>query len=319
MSLAHAAGARRRALNVLPRGLSSVRGFRILTLVTLVALWVIVPSGGLVRLTGSGLGCPDWPLCDGGVVPASGYHSVIEYSNRVASFLVLVLTVVTWLASRRVPGAGRNLKYLAAAVCLLSLGQIPLGGITVLTDLHPLMVGSHFLLSLVGLIAAVLLVYAARDVETGTARGWSHRRGPFAVIAAVALSVVVVTGVLVTAAGPHSGDSAVVNRFGHLEDAAWVHVRAVAVLVVLMLVLGVWLWRERPTDPWAGRLIGAFIPLMIAQIVVGELQYRHGLPWGVVAVHVTVSGVLWVVGWALAWSVARPPLARRGAPAGIRG
>lgn len=310
MSIAQQAGAGRRALHVLPRGLSTVRGFRILSLVTLAALWVIVPSGGLVRLTGSGLGCPDWPLCDGGVVPASGYHSVIEYSNRVASFLVLVLTVVTWIASRAVPGAGRNLRTLAAVTSLLSLGQIPLGGITVLTDLHPLMVGSHFLLSLLGLITAVLLAYAARDLQTGTRRGWSVRRGPFAVIAAVALSVVVVTGVLVTAAGPHSGDSHVVNRFGHLEDAAWVHVRAVAVLVVLMVVLGVWLWRERPADPFAGTLIAAFIPLMVAQIVVGELQYRHGLPWGVVALHVTISGILWIVGWALAWAVARPPVSR---------
>lgn len=274
--------------------------------VTLAALWLIVPSGALVRLTGSGLGCPDWPLCDGGVVPESGAHALIEYSNRVFSAAVMVLAVLTWLALRaaRAPRAAR---LAAGAAALMTAGQIPLGGLTVLSGLHPLMVGSHFLLSMAALGAGVLTVLALRD-DPAVRRAWDRRRGPFAALAALALAVVLVTGVLVTAAGPHSGDSAVVGRFGRIDQAAWLHVRAVTVLVVLMGVLAVWLWRERPADRLARPLVLAFLPLLAVQIVLGEYQYRNALPWRVVVVHVSVAGLVWAVGAALAWVVARPPV-----------
>lgn len=298
----------RRGIRLIPRALSTPAGFRVLAVVTMIGLWVIVPSGALVRLTGSGLGCPDWPLCDGGVIPETGYHAVIEYSNRIFSAVVMAVTVVTWLAARRLPGRPAAPRRLAGAVALMTLGQVPLGGVTVLSDLHPLMVSSHFVLSLAALATAVLLVFAASDLKSGVRRGWNPRRSPMAVLAALSLGVVIVTGVLVTAAGPHSGDPDVVDRYGNLQDAAYLHVRAVGVLVVLMLTLGVWLWRERPADPWAGRLILAFVPLLAAQITVGEIQYRTGLPWQVVAVHVSIAGLLWAVGTALAWAVARPPL-----------
>lgn len=298
----------RRGIRLVPRALSTLAGFRVLAVATMIGLWVIVPSGALVRLTGSGLGCPDWPLCNGGVIPETGYHAVIEYSNRIFSAVVMVLTVVTWLAARRLPGRPAAPRRLAGAVALMTLGQAPLGGLTVLSDLHPLMVSSHFVLSLAALATAVLLVFAASDLRNGVRRGWNPRRSPMAVLTALSLGVVIVTGVLVTAAGPHSGDPDVVDRYGDLQDAASLHVRAVGVFVVLLLTLAVWLWRERPADPWAGRLILAFLPLLAAQITIGEIQYRTGLPWQVVAVHVSIAGLLWAVGTALAWAVARPPL-----------
>lgn len=275
-------------------------------------LWVIILSGGLVRLTDSGLGCPDWPLCDGGIVPESGWHSVIEYSNRVASAAIIVFTVVTWLASRRVRNPLPGLRGHALAAMLMSIGQIPLGGVTVLSDLHPLMVGSHFLLSIGALSSGVLLVITAHDQIHGRRRATTDRQGPFAAIAALSLLVTVVTGVLVTAAGPHSGDDDVLERYGNLENAAWLHVRAVGVLVVLMAVLAVWVWKEAPRDPLAKRAVAVFLPVLAIQITIGEIQYRHGLPWQVIAAHLAVAGLVWSWGLAAAWRIARPPVASPG-------
>ncbi|HWH14525.1 MAG TPA: COX15/CtaA family protein, partial [Miltoncostaeaceae bacterium] len=296
----------------------SERGAATLALVALAGLWLIVPSGALVRLTGSGLGCPDWPLCDGGVIPASGAHAAIEYSNRVFSAVVMLLAVATWLVVRRLPGRPLLARRAAAGAALMTVGQVPLGGLTVLTDLHPLMVGSHFLLSMAALAAGVLTVVGLRDHLVGRERRWDARRGPFALGATLSLAAVLVTGVLVTAAGPHSGDSAVVGRFGQLDQAVWVHVRAVGVLLVLMAVLAVWLWRERPRDPSAGRLMAVLLPLLALQVTVGEVQYRTQLPWEVVTVHVSLAGLVWALGVAAGHALARPPVPVPSPPAGPR-
>lgn len=319
---AHAPSSRRR---LLPDRWSTRTGFAALTLVNVVALWFIIPSGGLVRLTKSGLGCPDWPLCNGGVVPEASYHATIEYTNRLASAAVMVIAVVTWLASRRVPGGGQA-RRMALVAMAASVAQVPLGGVTVMLDLHPLMVASHFLLSVIALSGAVLCALAAHDVRDGRARRADARRGPLAWVALVVLAAVVVSGVLTTAAGPHSGDPEVITRFGHLEESAWIHVRSVAAFVVLIATLAVWVWREPSRDPRTRPLMIAFLPALAVQIALGEVQYRHGLPWEVIVFHVGVAGIVWALGLATAWTLARPsepvaagvpddPVTRR-APAG---
>jgi len=287
-------------------------GFHRIAMVNAGLLWVIILSGGLVRLTDSGLGCPDWPLCDGGVVPESGWHAVIEYSNRVASAAIIVFTVFTWLAARRVRNPSPGIRGHALAAMLQSIAQIPLGGVTVLSGLHPLMVGCHFLLSIGALTSGVLLVITAHDHIHGVRRATDDRQGPFAALTALALLVVVVTGVLVTAAGPHSGDDDVLERYGNLENAAWLHVRAVGVLVVLMCVLAVWIWKEAPRDRLARRSVAVFLPVLAVQIAIGEIQYRHGLPWEVIAAHLAVAGLVWSWGVTAAWRIARPPVSRTG-------
>src|SRR5512134_72327 len=100
--------------------LRAPRAFARLSLVTLVLLWVIVPSGAVVRLTASGLGCPDWPLCNGGVVPAQAGHALIEYSNRLLSGLVVAAAVLTWFVARGIPEAPAALRRWAAAIALAS-------------------------------------------------------------------------------------------------------------------------------------------------------------------------------------------------------
>ena len=280
-----------------------------IALVSLAGLVVIFPSGALVRLTDSGLGCPDWPGCHGEVIPPLSGHAWIEYSNRILSAIVVLIAVVAWVSALRMPGAPRRLRRWAAVPAVAGLLQGPLGGLTVVFDLHPLLVSSHFLLSIAALGGGTLLALAARDHAEHRRRGSDPRRALLAAATVLALSAVIVTGVLVTAAGPHSGDPNVVRRLGTLADAAAVHVRVVIAFCLLALALGVWLIRRRPRDPLTMRLAALFLPLLALQIGLGEYQYRNRLPWEVVLVHVTVAGAVWTCGVAIAWLAARPQLA----------
>ena len=288
------------------RALRAPTAFARLTLVALALLWAIVPSGAVVRLTASGLGCPDWPLCDGGVVPAQAGHALIEYSNRVLSGIVMVVAVLTWVVARHMPGAPAALRRWSAAIAAATVLQVPLGAVTVLTGLHPLAVGSHFLLSMVALACGTLLALRARDWARGVERGWDRRRGPLAALVALGAAVVLSTGVVVTAAGPHSGDDDVTRRFGDLLLTTRVHVRAAVVFAVLAAILVAWVWREGGADRLTRWLTIAALPLIALQIGLGEYQYRNGLPWEVVVFHVTTAALVWAVIMAACWGVARP-------------
>lgn len=295
-----------RALNSLrsPRGLAAV------TMTALVFLWIIVPAGAIVRLTGSGLGCPDWPLCEGQVIPAQAGHAAIEYANRLLSGVVVLMVIATWLLARRAPGASRALRTWALAGALCTAAQAPLGAVTVLSGLHPLAVGSHFMLSMAALACGTLTHLHARDRRDGRRRLWDRRRGPFAAATLLAAGLVLVTGVIVTAAGPHPGDSEVIRRWGDLGQLATVHVRAAFAFSALALLLAVWLWREGGLDRATHRLGMWSLPLVALQITVGEYQFRAGLPWEVVVVHVSVAGLLWAVMVGFCWGVLRPAAMR---------
>lgn len=289
----------------------------VVALVNLALLWIIVPSGAIVRLTGSGLGCPDWPLCEGGVVPETSGHAVIEYTNRLLSAVVVAIAIGTWVLARWAPGASRPLKRWALGAAATSAAQAPLGAVTVLSGLHPLAVGSHFLLSMVALACGTLTFVHALDRRVGRTRGWDRRRGPMAGIVLAAIATVLTTGVVVTAAGPHPGDSEVVRTWGNLAELATVHVRAAFAFTVLAAVLTAWIWREGAVDRVTARLAVVALPLIALQITIGEYQYRNGLPWEVVVVHVSVAGLLWAVMVALCWGIMRParaPVADEPAP-----
>jgi heme a synthase len=303
---------------VLPAAWFTPTGFWWVAWLNVFWLWAILLSGGLVRLTSSGLGCPDWPLCHGGVIPPTSEHPIIEFSNRILSGIIVVYAVLAWLFARWTPTASRAVRGWMLAAALMTVGQIPLGGVTVMTGLNPVMVGSHFLLALLGLAAAVLALVQYRDDRRGWRRAWDRRRGPFAVLAALALLGVAVTGILVTASGPHSGAASATDRLGNLQLTIWLHVRAVAILVVLMAVLALWLWREPARDHMTLPLAALYLPLLALQIFIGEYQFRHGLPWHWVAVHVPVAGLVWSVGVVLAWLAAAPVVATTGDEAPAR-
>jgi len=299
-----------------PAALFSPTGFVIVAGLNAFFLWAILLSGGLVRLTSSGLGCPDWPLCHGGVLPPTSEHPIIEFTNRMLSGVIVIYAVIAWLVTRSTPTASGKVRGFMLAAAVMTVGQIPLGGVTVLSGLNPLMVGSHFLLAMLGLGAAVMALVYYRDDRKGWTRTWDRRRGPFASLAALSLLGVVVTGILVTASGPHSGAASATDRLSDLQLTVWLHVRAVATLVVFMVVLGLWLWRERPKDPIVLPVLAAFLPLLAIQIFIGEYQFRHGLPWQWVAAHVPIAGLVWSCGLVLAWLAAASPVpATRGAVA----
>ena len=292
---------------VVPSREVSARRFVQISATAVFTLWVVVTSGAVVRLTASGLGCDNWPQCGNKPFPEKGGHAAIEFGNRMVALVGIVLTVITWLVARRVAGLPRWVRNVALATALGTIAQIPLGGITVLLDLHPVAVMSHFLLALTVLAGAVVVALEA----------WSHRSGiaPAAgprwlrVVAAVgvaACAVLVVTGTVATASGPHSGGQNI-RRLGlGVTDTVYVHVRATAVFGIGLLVVGVFLWRLRSEIPGIARAAAVLLGVLITQMAVGEIQYRNALPWWLVVIHVSLAATIWTLTVAIAYSLHRP-------------
>ena len=272
--------------------------YLLLSALSALSLYLIILTGAGVRLTGSGLACESWPGCqEGAFFPAVGSHSAIEFGNRVFALFPLALTLVAWLAARRTPGLPRWVAWLAAFTFVGTVAQAPLGLLTIRLDLHPLMVMTHFLLALVVLGTAVVVGVEALGNARGRAPSvvppWLRLVGLALVVSCAAL---VVTGALSTAAGPHPGDSAEIQRFWNLLDAVHVHVRATAVFGIGFLLLLGWLVRNRGRTVLAPAAVG-LVALLLVQMAVGELQWRNQLPWWLVLVHVVLAGGIW------AWTV----------------
>ncbi|HEY4411946.1 MAG TPA: COX15/CtaA family protein [Gaiellaceae bacterium] len=293
-----------------PRALARSRGlalsperFRQVALLAAGMLVLIIATGATVRLTGSGLGCQHWPGCQAGdPFPRKGYHSWVEFSNRlVASVTVLtslVLAIAAWLTRE----LGRATKVLATLVCVGTFAQAPLGAVTVYYHLNPWLVISHLLLSLVVLGVAVLVALeAARLVRGGGAMLPALARAGGAVLL-VAIGFLVVSGTLATAAGKYPGSSGDkrVRRLGAFEPSVSLHVRAVAAFGIVFLVLAAWAWRNRERFPWLVRGCAGLLVILGVQMAIGEVQYRNyvTIPWWLVLVHVTVAATLfgWTVG-----------------------
>jgi heme a synthase len=290
-----------------PRALSGRRtlavspeGFRRVALVATIALVVIVATGATVRLTGSGLGCEHWPGCQAGdPLPKKGYHSYVEFSNRIVAFLTVMATLVLAVAAWMTNGLRRWVKVLATVVFAGTLGQAPLGALTVYYHLNPWLVITHLLLSLVVLgLGAVVLVEASRLVLGGAPALPGLARAGGAVLL-VAIGVLVFSGTLATAAGKYPGSSGDtrVHRLGSFQPSVALHVRAVAAFGIVFLALAAWAWRNRGRFPWLLRACGVLLGILVVQMALGELQYRtyRDVPWWVVLVHVTVAAVLF--GW----------------------
>jgi cytochrome c oxidase assembly protein subunit 15 len=258
------------------------------------ALFLIVVSGATVRLTGSGLGCENWPNCGDTFLPPKEYNALIEFGNRLAGFVVGLTTLAAAVAAFRVPGMPRWLLRCAVALPFTVLAQGVLGGVTVLLELHPLIVMGHFLLSLVALGVVVVVVQGARDLARGAAAGEPLGSAWLALALVPAAAALVVSGTLVTAAGPHSGGEEIV-RFGNLVEAVHIHIGASAVFGIAFLGLLGLLIAERRRASVELRLGGILLVLLLAQMVVGEIQWREALPWGLVLLHVTLATAVWVV------------------------
>ncbi len=286
----------------------SARRFLQIAATSLLSMYVVVTSGAFVRLTASGLGCDNWPQCGDRPYPEKGYHAFIEFGNRVVAFIGILLTLVAWLAARRAQGLSPRGRRAALGAFLGAAGQIPLGGITVIFELHPVLVMSHFFLSLVVVALSVIAVlegWRARD-GAGEAVGplwWRRLMGAGVAVCAV----MVVTGAVATAAGPHSGGNDI-RRLGiAVDDAVYIHVRAAAVFGIGLLVVGAWLARNRAAAPGIVRLGVVLLGFLVGQMILGEVQYRNAIPWQLVLVHVLLSATIWTLVVALAYAVWRPP------------
>jgi cytochrome c oxidase assembly protein subunit 15 len=270
----------------------------------------LVLTGGAVRLTGSGLGCPTWPECTPGSYTPVPYqaegqlHAWIEFGNRLLTFALLIsalVAVIYVLKSGR-----RDLRSLAAGQVLGIIGQGVLGGITVLTDLHPLPVAGHLLLSMV-LIAGATSLYARRDephfkvpapTKTISLLSRSHLLISF---------IVLVLGTIVTGSGPHAGDEKA-QRFGFdIRSVAILHADAVIFLMGLTIALLVAASVTHSTK----KAIYIFFAISLAQGGIGYAQYLTGIPELLVAIHLAGATIFWIAAWRIRLSVISEPDKKR--------
>ena len=291
--------------------LSPVRFFQ-LALLNAGMLWLIVVTGAAVRLTGSGLGCRHWPGCERGhPLPAKDYHAYIEFGNRLVGGVTIVVTLLVALAATRAPALPRWARRLALAIFLGTLSQAPLGYLAVKTDLRWPVVATHLLLSMAVLAGAIVLALEAlvtRGPRVAPVVPLEVRR--LGVFAALSCLVLLVTGTLATAAGPHSGGGAEhVDRLWRLQPLVYVHAVAVGVFGLSLVFLLGYLASQRERWPLLFRLGLGVLALLLAQMALGEVQYRTHLPWPLVLVHVGFAAAVWAALVAFVTVLSRPPAA----------
>jgi len=280
--------------------LSAAR-YRTIARIALGALAAIVVTGAAVRLTGSGLGCDDWPTCNSQkLIDVSSKHAAIEQINRLFTGAVSIAVIAAVLGSLvRVPRRPALVK-LSLGLVAGVVAQAVLGGITVRVDLHPLAVQGHMLLSLILVTLAVILVQRAGEPDDGElVRPVSPEVNRHVVGVALVTAVALVTGTVVTGAGPHAGDEDV-QRFGvDISSAARVHSISVLTAVALMVVLA-WRLRSRHAErAEIGELVSAWVFVALLQGAVGYIQYFNDVPPLLVGIHVFGATALWAVTVAL--------------------
>lgn len=256
----------------------------------------LVVTGGAVRITGSGLGCPTWPKCTNLSYtpvphqPQGQIHVWIEFGNRlltIALLLVALLSMIAVILLKR-----RDIKALAIGQVVGILAQIPLGGITVLTHLNPVSVASHFMLSII-LIAACTSLYERRNA-TPPSLPRAAKQFPFLTPAHLLLSaLVVMVGTIVTGSGPNAGDYSAPRFRIHLETIAWIH----ADLVIALMLLTIIFFFKTGSSPFLRRRIAIFGIISLLQGSIGFLQYYQGLPELLVGAHLLGVTLVWISAW----------------------
>ena len=290
---------------VLPTAFSPAAVSRV-ALANAVANGVIVVTGGLVRLTGSGLGCPTWPRCtDDSFVatPELAGHGAIEFGNRLLTFVLtaaaIAIVVVVWRSARR------DLRTLAVVSFLGIPAQALLGGITVLTELNPWTVAAHFLVSMV--LVAVATTLWLRSREPGVGQPLLRRPLELLILGIAAVTaVVLVLGTVVTGAGPHSGDRNAADRMD-FDPASVSQLHADVVFLLVGLTVALLVALHAVDSP--GRLRRAARDLLVVQLaqgVVGFVQYFTDLPTVLVLVHMAGAVLITAYTARLVWAVRGP-------------
>jgi len=272
---------------------------RLLALLSVIVNAGIIVTGGAVRLTKSGLGCSTWPKCTPeSMIPTSApghspVHMAIEFGNRTLTFAILAVAVAVFVAALRTVPRRRDLVYLAAVQPLGVVAQAVWGGVTVLTDLHPVTVAGHFMLSPLLLIACVALYVRAGEGD-GPVRVLVDRR-----LRALALALVWVTGLLmvagtvVTGTGPHAGDDRAERFDFAIEQVTRVHSLLAWLTVALTVALLAGLWRH-DAPPRVRRAALTLLAVEAAQGAIGYIQYFLGVPALLVGLHMLGSALVWI-------------------------
>jgi cytochrome c oxidase assembly protein subunit 15 len=254
---------------------------------SLVSQILIVVTGAGVRLTGSGLGCPTWPLCTSDSlvnVPEMGIHGVIEFGNRLLTFVLLLIALLALVAAI-VLGKERKLRSTSGWLIFGILLQAVVGGISVLANLNPWVVGLHFVIS--GFMIALASLQLWRTYQP-TISAYAGVEKFLARALLISGSITVLIGVVVTGSGPHAGD-ADTPRNG-LDPELWQHFHSYPGYVTLAIsVCLLFLIRRRDVDGYAGRLVFWATLCLLAQAATGVAQSRLGLPVGIVIVHIILA------------------------------
>ena len=256
----------------------------------------ILVTGGIVRLSNSGLGCPTWPRCtDDSLTPVANQpegqlHSWIEFGNRliaVALIVIALASLILILVLKR-----KDIRALAIGQLAGVLAQIPLGGITVLTHLNPFSVASHFILSII-LIAAATSLFDRRKLN-GARILIENSRIKSLIRWLVTLTVaVIILGTGVTGAGPHAGDYSAPRFNINIHLITWIH----AILVIALLLVTLYLFALSRIDSRLGKRITAFIGIILLQGIIGIVQYAQGLPELLVGSHLVGVTLVWIGAW----------------------
>ena len=274
------------------------RAYQRVTLAALVALSFIVVTGAAVRLTASGLGCPNWPTCDEGrIVAPLEYHAMVEFVNRMVTGLVSVAVMLAVLGSLVRRPRRRDLTRLSLGLVAGVLGQIVLGGLVVLFHLYPPLVMGHFVLSMVLLWNATVLHHRAGLPDEGVdqpAVGSEHVVLGLLLVAAA--SVAIFLGTVVTGSGPHAGshDGELVERLPFdVADVARLHSLSVLLLVGVAVFLARSL-RLAAAPPALQQRARVLLGVLLAQAAVGYAQYFTGVPALLVGLHVLGAVLVWI-------------------------
>lgn len=253
---------------------------------------LIIGTGGAVRLTGSGLGCPTWPTCDGTSVVATeamGIHGIIEFGNRTLTGALGISALAVIWAVWRIRRNRRDLWWIAILVLAGILAQAVVGGITVLTGLNPIIVGFHYIASLVLVVATALFLVRAREdrgVLPQSPPAWFRWT---TALTSVVVLVTVALGVLTTGAGPHSGDAAAGRNGFNAELLEHLHAWPGYLTFTGAAVLAIAALRFAPAlRVWTAALLA----VVLIQIAVGLVQARTGLPPLLVGIHMVLAAVL---------------------------
>ena len=286
------------------------KGYLRSTQVAFVALYTIIITGSLVRLTGSGLGCADWPKCsDAKFIDVSSTHAAIEQINRLFTGVVAATVIVCVLLAFKLRPKRRDLIGMSIMLVVGVLAQVMIGAIVVWTGLNPISNIAHFLVSIFLMSVAYMLVQHARIfrlTENVAPRGEPRLKDKFAInlvrLMVLATGLAVLTGTVVTGSGPHAGDEDAIRLGFGVTRVVRIHSATVWLAMFSSLGLAILIRRRRDLADILQRSLSRYLLILVVQGGIGYTQYFLGVPVILVALHVATSVAVWLCAVDVYWN-----------------